>query len=317
MSNNISLQRPPRILFFGMEGIFSFPSLVALLESGAEICAVVVPTPSGPDRLSPPVRQKEAPRVLRSMLPLVNSSLHTSIIQLAWQKHIPVWEVSRLGHAETLRVLAAYQPDMICVACFSLLIPHAVLTMLRLGCLNVHPSLLPANRGPVPLFWTFREGNATTGVTIHLMEEKMDSGDILAQEVIAVPDGISYSQLEAQCATCGGELLARTVWKLSKGEGIPQPQHEGSSSYHSFPSDNDFVVQVEEWDARRVYNFIQGVGYWDNPVELLVGGEVFRCRAAFSYSLEEHTDNEKPYYQTEKGLMIKCKRGWVGVESSV
>ncbi len=300
MSNNISVQHPPRVLFFGMEGAFSSPSLVALLESGVEICAVVVPASPRPGRLPAAIQQREAPRVLRSALPLVNSSLHTSIVQLAWQRHLPVWEVSRLTEAETVSILAAYQPDMICVACFSLLIPSNILALAPSGCLNVHPSLLPANRGPVPLFWTFREGSAATGVTIHFMSEKMDSGDILAQEIIPIADGMSYSQLEAQCAIRGGALLAQTVWNLYRGEATVRPQAEEHSYYHSFPTDNDFVVQVEEWDARHVYNFMRGVGHWD----------------AIAYSQnDQDASNEKPYYWTDEGLMIRCKAGWVCVEN--
>src|SRR5204862_1767507 len=112
---------------------------------------------------------------------------------------------------------------IICVACFSQRIPRIILDLPRLGCLNVHPSLLPANRGPVPLFWTFREGHQQTGVTIHLMNEGMDTGDILAQEPIEVPSGISYAQLELQCATLGGKLLARTVWVSYRGLAIRVP----------------------------------------------------------------------------------------------
>lgn len=317
MSNNISLQRSPRVLFFGMEGAFSFPSLVALLESGVEVCAVVVPASSRPGRLPPAIQQREAPQALRSPLPLVNSSLHTSIVQLAWQKRLPIWEVSRLDHPETIRILAAYQPDILGVSCFSLRIPQSILALPRLGCLNVHPSLLPANRGPVPLFWTFREGSATIGVTIHVMDEKMDSGDILAQKKIPVADGISYSQLEAQCAIQGGTLLAQTVWELYVGNVSARSQHEERSYYHSFPSDDDFVVHVAEWDARHVYNFIRGVGYWAQPVELRVDGEALYCRDVSSYSLEKELDDKASYYWTEEGLRIRCKIGWICVENSV
>jgi len=318
MSNNISLQHPPRVLFFGMEGAFSFPSLVALLESGVEVCAVVVPASSRPGQPPPPIQLREAPRVLRSTLPLVNSSLYTSIVQLAWQKRLPLWEVSRLSHPETVRILAAYQPDILCVSCFSLRIPQSILALPRLGCLNVHPSLLPANRGPVPLFWTFREGSATTGVTIHLMGEKMDSGDILAQEVISVADGISYNQLEAQCAVQGGTLLAQTVWQLYEGNITARPQDEERSYYHSFPSDDDFVVPVKEWDARHVYNFIRGVGHWDQPVTLQIDGEALYCRNVNSYGLDDNGfDNNVQYYWTEEGLKIRCKIGWICVENSV
>lgn len=315
MSNNTSLQHSPRVLFLGMEGAFSFPSLVALLESGVEVCAVVVPASSRPGRLPPAIQRREAPRVLRSPLPLVNSSLHTSIVQLAWQKRLPLWEVSRLTHPETVHILAAYQPDILCVSCFSLRIPQSILALPRLGCLNVHPSLLPANRGPVPLFWTFREGSATTGVTIHVMDEKMDSGDILAQKVIPVADGISYNQLEAQCAALGATLLAQTAWKLYEGDVIARPQDEDLSDYHSFPSDDDFVVQVEEWDARHVYNFVRGMGYWDEPIELRVDGEAFLCRDIASYIPNNQDDNEKQYYWSNEGLMIRCKTGWVCIKN--
>jgi methionyl-tRNA formyltransferase len=316
MSNDMSLQHSPRVLFFGMEGAFSFPSLVALLESGVEVCAVIVPVSPRPGRLPPAIQRREAPRIVRSALPLVNSSLHTSIVQLAWQRQIPVWEVSRLTHPEAVSTLAAYQPDIICVSCFSLLIPASILALPRLGCLNVHPSLLPANRGPVPLFWTFREGSTTTGVTIHFMSEKMDSGEILTQEIMPIPDGISYSQLEARCAAQGGALLVQTVWNLFKGEVIPRPQNEERSYYHSFPSDDDFVVQAEEWDARHVYNFIRGVGYWDKPVELQIDEIVMYCRDVNSYSLEDNgLDDKAQYYWTEEGLRIRCKTGWVCLEN--
>src|SRR5256714_6887143 len=206
----------PRALFLGMQGSFSLPSLHALLESGIEVCAVVLPgdQAQGLSSNQMPIYRREPAHPARSTLPVLNSSLESSIVQLAWQRKIPLWEVHRLSDPATVSTLTAYQPDVICVACFSQRIPRATLEIAHLGCLNVHPSLLPANRGPVPLFWSFREGCDVTGVTIHLMDEGMDSGDILAQEVIGVPDSISYAELESQCAMRGGALLARMVWDL-------------------------------------------------------------------------------------------------------
>src|SRR5947209_5334753 len=210
-------ERRPRVLFFGMQSNFSIPSLTALLESGVEVCAVVLPASPVPGLESRAIRRREQNRASRTMLPLVNRPLQPSLIQLAQARRIPAWEVTNLSVAKTVSTLVSYQSDVICVACFSLRIPRVIIDLPRLGCLNVHPSLLPANRGPVPLFWTFREGCEVTGVTIHLMDEGMDSGDILAQEVIEVPDGISYAELESQCAIQGGTLLAHTVWDLYEG----------------------------------------------------------------------------------------------------
>jgi methionyl-tRNA formyltransferase len=315
MSNTARIARSPRILFFGMQGNFSHPPLRAVLESGIEVCAVVIPTERSLKGGLPAIRRREQPQASRAMLPVLQSTIHTSILQLAWEREIPVWEVNRLSGPETVSVLAAYQPDVICVVCFSKRIPRAILDIPRLGCLNVHPSLLPTNRGPEPLFWTFREGDQQTGVTIHLMDEVMDTGPIVAQEVLEVPDGIGYAQLEAQCAELGGRLLVRSVWDLYNGAAVPELQDETKSSYHAFPSDDGFVVPVAEWSAQHVYNFICGVASWGTPTILQVGDKTVHVKKAISYSHRtidrgESEMDEKP----GEGFWVKCKQGSVLVK---
>ena len=306
----------PRALFLGMQGSFSLPSLRALLESDIEVCAVVIPGDNGEgfssDQL--PLYRREPVHPAHSTLPVLNSSRESSIVQLAWQRKIPLWEVHRLSDPVTVSTLTAYQPDVICVACFSQRIPRAILKIAPLGCLNVHPSLLPANRGPVPLFWTFRLGCKQTGVTIHFMDEGMDSGDILAQEVIPVAEGMSYAQLELECARIGGNLLCHTVWKLYARSAISFSQDENKSSYHGFPGDEDFVVPVAEWDAAHVYNFICGVAEWSGPVTLNVGNEHITVQKAISYSLNNMCDiPSENYCWRGEALWIRCKSGWVAV----
>jgi methionyl-tRNA formyltransferase len=231
----------PRVIFFGMPGRFSIPSLEALLASNIEVCAIVLPSSDRPENGKLSISRREPPRQARLLLPVRGSSLHANIMQIAWERNIPVFEVRRMANPLTISTLAAFAPDMICVACFSLYIPRVVLDIPRLGCLNVHPSLLPDNRGPEPLFWTFRRGDAQTGVTIHCMDEGMDSGDILAQEAIAVPDGIDYAALEAQSAQLGGLLLAKTAWQLYEGTAVAVPQHKTSRGV-GLPRPHDLVL---------------------------------------------------------------------------
>ena len=314
LSKNPESGRPPRIIFLGMQGNFSHPPLRAVLEAGIEVCAVVVPAAQGlVQHELPAIRRREQPQAFRSPLTVLESSLHTSILQLAWERHIPLWEVQRLPDPETIATLAGYQPDIICVACFSRRIPRAMLDIARLGCLNVHPSLLPANRGPEPLSWTFREGSRRTGVTIHLMDEGMDTGPIVAQETLEVPDGISYAQLETQCAMLGGRLLARSVWDLYDELAIPIAQDETKSSYHGFPTDDDFVVPVAEWSAHHVYNFICGVASWGTPITLHVGNQYILVKDAISYSLENMSDSDVVDGQLGGEVWVRCKEGAVRV----
>ena len=319
-SHDVAPTGRPRVIFFGMQGAFSLPVFSALLASGYEICAVVLPSVPVPGQLSPPIRLREPPASTRSarfVLPMAGRSTPHALLQLAWERHIPVWEVSRLAHAETLTMLRSLQPDVICVACFPLRIPPAVLHLPRFGCLNVHPSLLPANRGPEPLFWTFRHGVLMTGVTIHVMNEGMDSGDILAQEQIAVPDGISYAELEMHCAQLGGQLLTRAISDLVAGRAHRQPQDESLSSYYPFPLHEDFVVQLALWSARHVYNFIRGVGHWDEPIVLDMGEQQLIIRDVISYSRETMSKTSMPPHllmeQVEGHMRVYCSDGWVEV----
>ncbi len=278
----------PRALFLGMAGSFSPPALLALLNGGIDVCAVVLPARNH-QAGQPALRLIEKPFQARPMLPVLHSSLHNSIVNIAWKQHIPVWEVASMAAPETLNLFSQYQPDIMCVACFSLYIPRAVLDIPRLGCLNVHPSLLPANRGPDPLFWTFHDGHHETGVTIHRMDEGLDSGPIVAQEKITVPDGITYAQLEAECATLGGELLARSLWQLYHGTATLTPQDEAKSSYLPMPTGKDYIVRAAEWEARRVYNFMRGVTSRDQPVTLIADERSIRGTDVVSYSHEHIT----------------------------
>ena len=308
MSNATPSTHPPRVLFFGMQGKFSYPPLHALLEAGIRVCAVIIPSEQVFEVELPAIQKLEQTSISRNMLPVLNSSIHSSILALAKDRNIPVWKVRQLSSSDTINVLTAYQPDIICVACFSKRIPRVILDIPRFACLNVHPSLLPANRGPEPLFWTFREGSAQTGVTIHLIDEGMDSGAIVAQEAIAIPDSISYSDLEVLSAELGGKLLTQCVWDIYNGVAVLVRQDETNSNYHPFPSDEDFVVPVAEWSARHVYNFICGVESWESPIALLIGNKTIEIKKAISYS-HDPTDNNEP-----EGIWVKCKQGSVLVK---
>ena len=140
------------------------------------------------------------------------------------------------------------------------------------------------------------------------MDEGLDSGAIVAQEAMEIPDGISYSDLGEQSAQIGGTLLVQSVWHMYNQEAVLKKQDESKSSYHHFPSEDDFVVPVAEWSARHVYNFICGVASWGSPIALLIGKKTIEIKKAISYSQETTFKNES------QGFWVRCKRGSVLVE---
>jgi methionyl-tRNA formyltransferase len=271
-----------RVIYFGMPGEFSRAPLTALLQAAIDVRGVVIPATRAGARSAPIARAAPAPG--RSELPIVDPYLERSIAHLAWERGLPVFEVSRPAHPDTLAALADLQADVACVACFPQRIPASLLALPRFGFLNLHPSLLPAFRGPEPLFWTFRSGERTTGVTIHFMDEGLDTGDIAAQASLDLADGVSGAEANQALSTLGGRVMLEAVQTLERETLTRRPQPAGGSYYPS-PAAEDFALDTT-WPARRAFNFMRGTAEWNRlyPVEAPGGRLILKSAVSFSAS---------------------------------
>ncbi|MBX3055298.1 MAG: hypothetical protein KF770_02400 [Anaerolineae bacterium] len=290
-----------RVLFFGMTGMLSRIPLAILLNGGVNVCGVAVPASVLPPYILPKHgRHPLTPTPLRGNYesgirnyeegrPLTSSPPHPIIIpgilELAAQHQLPVYPVGRLKEAETMEMLTAVAPDLICVSCFNQIFPPPLLALPRLGCLNVHPSRLPHFRGPSPLFWVFHEGQPETAVTVHFMDAGIDTGDIALQAHLTLPDGISGAQTEQMAAERGGRLLLEAIRQLADGRLPRHPQSE-SGSYHPIPTADDFRLDVN-WPARRAFNFMCGTAEWARPYPIGVAGHELVLRTAVSFDPDQ------------------------------
>ena len=269
-----------RVLFFGMLGVFSLPPLQALIEADITVVGVVVPAHN---RHKPLRELKQITAVSNLLL----TPTQPNIVHLAWSHHIPVYEVNHLAAPETARLLAGLHPDVVCVACFNKRIPADLLKIPRHGFLNIHPSLLPQFRGPAPLFWTFRAGMQETGVTVHLMDDGLDTGDIAQQAPLILPAGISGQEADVLTGRLGGQLLIKTLTQLANDTLTPIFQPAGGSS-QPWPQAADFRVPVF-WTVRRAFNFMRGTAVFGQPfvVELADGAEIgVQTAVAFSQNAQ-------------------------------
>ena len=265
-----------RVVFCGMTGKFSLTVLEGLLRAGVEVVAVALPALRGRAG-QPPLLLPRRPMARGIVLA---GGAPRTILDLAAERDIPVLE---LGGHNIPDALAALHFDAITVACFSRRLPASLLRLPRLGCLNVHPSLLPAHRGPDPLFWIFHDGDEAGGVTIHLMDEGFDSGPILLQETLPLPDGMTEAELERFCAARGGQLLAEALVGLQAGVIQPRAQDDSLASYQSWPQEDDYTV-TSAWAARRAYHFMVGVAGRSEPVRFVADDDAtFTLATALSY----------------------------------
>ncbi|MCL6590863.1 MAG: methionyl-tRNA formyltransferase [Firmicutes bacterium] len=176
---------------------FAALSLAAILEAQFEIVGVV----TQPDR--PKGRGLE---------------LKPSEVKvLAVSRNLPVWQPEEVSGPEFLQVFASLKPDLVVVVAFGQKIPPEILFGPRLGCINVHGSLLPQYRGAAPIHWSILNGDTVTGVTTMYMDEGWDTGDIIYQETILIDPEENFGSLYLRMGEVGGALLVKTIRDLELG----------------------------------------------------------------------------------------------------
>ena len=147
------------------------------------------------------------------------------------QEHgLPIFQPASLRSAEVQAELAALQPDLVIVAAYGKLLPKPILDLAPLGCLNIHPSLLPRHRGPSPVATTILNGDQVTGVTIMLLDEGMDTGPLIAQHEFFLKGNETTDALTAALFKLGGTLLEESLPQWQSGALLSEPQDESLAS---------------------------------------------------------------------------------------
>ncbi len=273
-----------RVIFCGALCTFSTAPLRLLLEAGHELCAVMIS--SAQSISSRPITLLSPPQ--RTPIPILDANASPSTVSIAWQHQIPVYHVNRLSAPETVDTLSQLQADVACVACFPKRFPSALLGVPRWGFVNLHPSLLPRYRGPYPLFWMLRRGERRFGVTIHFMDDQLDTGDIAAQAEVALPDGASSEEADSILSQYGAELLLNVLRQLETGR-LTRRSQPADGTYFPAPQEPDFVIDTA-WPARRAFNFMRGTDEWQRPYPIEAAGQRFMLKQALFYSSHEVLD---------------------------
>lgn len=202
--------RSLRVIFAGTPD-FSVPCLQALIDSDHHICAVY----TQPDRPAGRGRHITA----------------SPVKKLAQQHAIPVYQPKNLRHESEQTQLKNLQADVMIVVAYGLILPSEVLMIPRLGCVNVHASLLPRWRGAAPIQGAILAGDELSGITIMQMDEGLDTGDILMTTTCAIKPEQTASALHDHLAQMGAGTLLDALSALQAGTLIPVPQENNLSTY--------------------------------------------------------------------------------------
>ena len=155
-----------------------------------------------------------------------------------------IYKVSVIGSTdvnspEAIQQISAWQPDLVLSIYLNQLIKPELIDLPSQGTLNIHPALLPCHRGLFPYFWVIVEGDKETGVTIHWVDRKFDTGELLLQEKISVEPSDTIISLSYKSALVGADMLVKAVKLVADGNPPRIPQSTEGVSYHTWPKPAD------------------------------------------------------------------------------
>ena len=230
-----------RVLFMGTSE-FAVPSLEELITHNFEIIAVV----TQPDRPSGRGRK-----------------LRTSPIKVtALENNLNIFQPEKVRDPKFVRTLRQLSPDVIVVAAFGQLLPPSVLDIPPCGVINLHPSLLPKYRGAAPIQWTIINGEKETGITLMLLDEGEDTGDIICRQSIPIEINDTSETIHSTLANLGAKLLKETLDDVPKGKRPKSTPQDHAKASHA-PRLTKSIGNINwEDDAEKIHNLVRGTAGW-------------------------------------------------------
>lgn len=279
------------IFFIGSTGALSTIPLKALLSTNHSIVGMGIST-------------KEA-LTLKSIPVCNGDALVDTVEGIALNSGKPVINLFNINR-ETLGCLERLQIDIIYVSCFASRLPQELLSIPRLGCFNVHPSYLPAYRGPMPLFWQLRDGLNVIGVSLHRVTTDFDAGPVVAQKNLRLAAGSDNDEISSAVANIAGGLLIDHLVAVGKGAVIESPQNEAVASYQSFPVEKDFELD-NQWSNLRCYNFVCATRHLGSHFYTL-GDVVYRLNGEVRYIETNCSEKESKCADNQEKILKLVSR---------
>jgi methionyl-tRNA formyltransferase len=254
-----------KVIFMGTPQ-FSVETLESLIDAGHEIVLVV----TQPDR--PKGRGKEVQV--------------TPVKEVAIRYGLPVFQPPKLRDVAAIAELKKYQGDVMVVVAFGQILPKQVLEMTRYGCINVHASLLPAYRGAAPIQWAIINGEEVTGITTMLMDEGLDTGDMILKEEVAITPQETGASLHDKLAKVGATLCVRTIKAIEEGNATLEKQGKTTTEYASMFKKEMGRINWEK-PAVEIERLVRGLDSWPGAYSLLNDRElkIWRTKVASQSTL--------------------------------
>ncbi|MDP4268347.1 MAG: methionyl-tRNA formyltransferase [Bacteroidota bacterium] len=195
------------------------------------------------------------------------------IKEFALKFNLKVYQPEKVKNSEFIETLKKINPDLIVVVAFGQILPLEILNIPKLGCINVHASLLPKYRGAAPIQWSIINGEKITGVSTMFMDKGMDTGDIILTKEIEIGDSETSEELFEKLSKLGAEALIETIQQIQSGNAKGIKQDNNIATYAPMLNKEDGNINWELY-AIEIKNFIRGMYPWPGSYTFYKGNRM-------------------------------------------
>ena len=295
-----------KIVFMGTPD-FAVESLKEIVDAGYNVEAVVTNT------------DKQKGRGMKT--------IPTPVKQYALEQKIEIYQPEKIRkNKEFIEKIKKINPDVICVVAYGKILPKEILDIPKLGCINVHGSLLPEYRGAAPIQWAVINGDKITGVTTMYMDVGMDTGDIILKKEVEIGENETTGELWERLAKEGGKLLVETLKKIENNTVTRTKQ---SDNYTMAPMLEKEIAKID-WEnktAKQIKDLIRGLNpimgaytiFNDKKIKIWKANiytfdEIEEKFQISRNDLEKKLNGEIIIEDSKLGLYIKAKDGIIEAE---
>ena len=288
-----------KIVFMGTPD-FARESLEAVYNNGYEILGVV----TNPD--------KPKDRGMKMM--------KSPVKEFAEEKGLKIYQPQKVrNNTEFIEKIKALNTDVICVVAYGKILPKEILEIPKLGCINVHGSLLPKYRGAAPIQWAVLNGDKVTGITTMYMDIGMDTGDMILKKEVEIGEDETTGELWQRLSKIGGELLVDTLKQI---ENKTAPREKQGEDFTLAPMLNKEMAKIdwEKQTAQEIKNLVRGLNPIMGAYAFFNNKKIKFWKVAIAKSDEIIVDNLEKFKNgtvlvsdAKKGLYIKVKDGVIKV----
>ena len=298
-----------RILFMGTPD-FAQESLKSLYEANYNIVGVVTnpdkPKGRGMKMIASPVKE------------------------FALEKGLKVYQPLKIrNNIEFIEEIKKLDLDLICVVAYGKILPKELLEIPKLGCINVHGSLLPKYRGAAPIQWTILNGDKKTGITTMYMDEGMDTGDMILTQEVEIGENETTGELWDRLKVIGGKLLVETLKKI-ENKNAPRTKQEGEFTLAPMLDKEMAKINWEEKNAKEIHNLVRGLNPILGAYTFLSGKKlkIWKTRIVskeeliekfpeleeYEFKLKEIDSGTILFADDKKGLFVKANDGILEIQ---